>query len=88
MINQVKKIVVQAALELDVPYTLDVTRSSLELRTDTAHIEYSEGVGGSYMIIEVQNIQPASFFTFDGQKPWDIETIRYLVNQVVEHHAK
>ena len=88
MINQVKKIVVQAALELDVPYTLDVTHSSLELRTDAVLIEYSEGVGGSYMIIEVQNLQPASFFTYEGQKPWDLDSIRCLVNQAVGHHTK
>jgi len=32
-------------------------------------------------------VQAAEFFTPEWDSEWDLDTIRYLVNQGVEHHA-
>jgi hypothetical protein len=89
MINQVKKIVVQAALALEVTYNLHVTETCVELATDSVTIQYEEeNCGNTSMVVYVSGLQAAEFFTAEGDSEWDLDTIRYLVNQAVEHHTK
>jgi len=89
MIDQVKKIVVQAALTLEVTYDLHVTETCVELMTDLVTIRYKEESWDDIsMVVYALGLQPAEFFTAKGDLEWDLDTIRYLVNQVVENHAK
>lgn len=89
MINQVKKIVIQAALGLDVTYDLHVTETCVELMTDLATIRYNEESWDDIsMVVYVLGLQLAEFYTAEGDSEWDLDTIRYLVNQVVENHAE